>query len=174
MLFHAARLNARTDASGNTVLLEDQDCEKWDRSLVSVAESWLARSRTETVSHFHLEAAISQQHCRAGSVAATDWALIVRLYDRLIAMHDSPLYVLNRAIARGQAGDVPTALDELASLRRRREMSNYYLLECAQAWLHEMAGNDEAAVSCYRSALEHDLPAHQRMLLAKRLDALSR
>ena len=174
MLFHAARFDARRDAAGDVVLLEDQDRTLWDRNLICVAESWLARSRTDALSHFHLEAAIAQQHCRAGSVESTDWAMIVRLYDRLIAMHDSPLYVLNRAIARGQTGDVPTALDELESLRNRREMSNYYLLDCAQARLHEMVGDGEAAVACYRLALAHDLPAHQRSLLERRVQGLTR
>ena len=82
-----------------------------------MAEYWLARSKAGPVSEYHLQAYIALQHCLAGSVESTDWRKIVDLYDRLLAMNNSPVYALNRAIAKGQVGDLAAAHRELQSLR---------------------------------------------------------
>ncbi len=172
MLFHGARLEARTDDQGNPVLLEDQDRSRWDRRLIGVAQCWLARSRSENLSRFHIEAGISHRHCIADSVESTDWSTIVRLYDRLIAVNDSPLYVLNRAIAMGQAGDTSSAFQELESIRDRREMSDYFFLDCAFARLHELDNNPAAAIDCYLAALSRTTADHEKALLQKKIIAL--
>lgn len=172
MLFHSARLGARTDSDGNPVLLEDQDRSLWDRGLIRIAQSWLERSRSETVSRFHIEAAISLQHCTANSVESTDWPTIVRLYDRLIAVIDSPLYVLNRAIAMGQAGETSAAISELESIRDRREFSDYSFLDCAFARLHELRNDPTAAIDCYLAALSRSTADHERALLKRKIGAL--
>jgi len=172
MLFHGARLDARTDSDGNHVLLEDQDRSLWDRGLIRMAQCWLERSRCENVSRFHIEAAISLQHCIAYSVESTDWSAIVRLYDRLIAAHHSPLYVLNRAIALGQAGETAAALRELESIRDCREMSDYFLIDCAFARIHELDGNKTAAIDCYLAALSRTTADHEMALLKRKISAL--
>ena len=86
LLFHAARLDARTDETGAVVLLEEQDRTKWDRYLIGAAGCWLAKSKTDQPTTFHLEAAIAMQHCIAPSVEATDWSAIVHLYGRLLQL----------------------------------------------------------------------------------------
>jgi len=177
MLFHASRLEARVDDEGVTVLLEDQDRTAWDRKLMRVAERWLVRSqeghtRGGGPTRFHIEAFIARTHCFAPSVAETNWSLIVRLYDRLIAIHRSPIYVLNRAIALGETGDVRTALAELEQIRGERAMRNYVLLDCAVGRLHELAGHFEEAADALRSAREATAAPHARALLDKKLASL--
>ncbi|MEM9553525.1 MAG: sigma-70 family RNA polymerase sigma factor [Acidobacteriota bacterium] len=172
MLAHSARLDARLDSDGGTVLLADQDRALWDRRLIAHAELWLARSRTDAPSRYHYEAAISLTHCRAASIDATDWPHIVALYDRLLALHDSPLYVLNRAVARGESGDVDTALAELDSIRNRPEMRRYHLVDCAAGRLHELAGDRKAARRCYTSARAQSTAPHEQRLLDNRLTRL--
>jgi len=127
MLAHAARLEARVDSEGAVVLLAEQDRSRWDRKLVRVAEFWLARSKTDCPSCFHLEAAIALTHCHAANISETDWCLIVKFYDRLLTLNNSPLYILNRAIARGESGDVDGARAELESIRNHPEMRDYFL-----------------------------------------------
>ncbi len=127
LLFHAARLDARTDEDGAVILLEDQDRAKWDRRLIGAAQSWLAQSKADQPTTFHLEAAIAMQHCISPSVEATDWGTIVRLYSRLLQLRESPIYALNRAIAVGQAGDTHEAMSLLQSLRNREDMKPAFL-----------------------------------------------
>ena len=52
---------------------------------------------------YHLEAAIAAVHASAHSVEEMDWAAVVSLYDRLMAVAPSPVVALNRAIAVGSS-----------------------------------------------------------------------
>ncbi|MGB7342933.1 MAG: sigma-70 family RNA polymerase sigma factor [Pirellulaceae bacterium] len=172
-LFHAARLESRVDADGEVILLEDQDRAKWNRDLICMGQYWMAQSKTDQPTVFHLESAIAMQHCLADSVAATDWQLIVRFYDRLLQLHDSPIYALNRAIAIGEKGDRNSALSILQSLRESQTMQNYPLLECAIARLHQLDGNIQSAIDAYLAALSNTTAAHEKRLLEKKLSKLT-
>src|SRR5262249_21984895 len=109
MLFHSARLDARLDQRGSILLMEDQDRGKWDHGLIRRAQEFLNESASgNLVSTHHLEAAIACLHCTARSYAETDWPAILRLYNALIAIHRSPVYLLNRAIVVAQI-DSPRA-----------------------------------------------------------------
>ncbi len=173
LLFHAARLEARTDSEGAVILLEDQDRAKWNRPLIGVAQSWLAQSKTERPTTFHLEAAIAMQHCISPSVPATDWDIIVRLYTRLLQLRESPIYALNRAIALGQAGNLDEAMSQLLSLQNRKDMQNYLLLDCAFARIHELEGNTQDAIDSYLLALSKVSAPHEKTLLERKLRQLT-
>ena len=87
MLFHAARFDARFDTDGCILRLEDQDRRRWDTERIARAAFYLGASAAgETVSRYHLEAGIAAHHALAPSLADTDWAAILRLYDGLIRM----------------------------------------------------------------------------------------
>ena len=173
LLFHGARLDSRTDDGGQVVLLEDQDRSQWDQSLIDVAKFWLAKSRQESPSTFHYEAAISMQHCLAPSVEATDWKTIVQLYDRLLRLRDSPVYRLNQAIALAQAGNLQEAMLRLQELRSNGEMEDYLLLDCAVAQVHELDGNEQEAIDAYLVALGKADAIHERHLIESKLRRLS-
>ncbi len=112
-------------------------------------------------------------HCVSESVDATDWSYIVRLYDRLLQLRESPVYALNRAIALGQSGDTAEALKELRSIRDRDDMKNYFLLDCAFARIHELDGNRAGAINAYLDAMTKNVAAHEKKLLKKKLRSLS-
>ncbi len=131
MLFHAARLDARIDDRGFILLMKDQDRSKWDHRLIRRAEQFLDDSAEgTTISPYHLEAGIAFHHCIARSHDDTDWPAILVLYDKLIAIAPSPLYVLNRAIVvaeidgplagilRPRRGGRNQVTQELSPLRR--------------------------------------------------------
>ena len=173
LLFHAARLDARTDERGAVVLLQDQDRAQWDRHLIGAAQCWLAKSKADRPTTFHLEAAIAMQHCIAPSVQTTDWATIVQLYGRLLQLRDSPIYALNRAIAIGQAGDTRAAMSHLQSLRDREGMKGYLLLDCAIARIYELEGNEANAINAYLDALAKKPAPHEKALLECKLRKLT-
>jgi predicted RNA polymerase sigma factor len=173
MLFHGARLESRVGPNGSPILLEDQDRSQWDRSLIRVAKSWLAKSGGEDVSRFHFEAAIALEHCRADSFDETDWDAIVRIYDRLIELHPSPVYVLNRAIARGQSGEIAMARQELDEIADLPNMSQYFLIDCARARLFELENDRSAAIDCYLRAMTAGVAPHENELLKRKINDLS-
>ena len=173
MLFHGARLETRRDADGHLLLLHEQDRQSWDHKLIHVARHWLSQSECDSVSRFHLEAAIAWQHCCAQSVATTDWSTIVRLYDRLLAITQSPIHGLNRAIAQGEAGQWEEALRQLDVLQQRPELSGYYLLACARGRLLGKAGRPDDARRCFATALQQATAAHDRAIIQRHIDDLT-
>ena len=173
MLFHASRLDSRTDENGNIVLLQDQDRSRWDHALIKVADDWLIRSASSEPSRYHLEAAISRIHCVSKSNDDTDWNLIVRFYNRLIDQFPSAIYRLNRAIAIAQMGDHQLAMSELGQLRGMKEMKDYYLLDCACGYVCQKAEDYSSATEYYLAALSGSIADHQRNLVEKKLNELS-
>ena len=101
MSFHAARLPARLDSSGDLRSLFDQDRSRWDAKLIAEAQRMLNLSASGSeMTDYHVEAAIACIHTTAHRARRTPtWGTIVSLYDKLMAMRPSPVVALNRAIA---------------------------------------------------------------------------
>lgn len=173
MLFHASRLDARTDSLGNIVLLGDQDRSQWDRKLTAQANKWLTKSAMDQPTRFHFEAVISQIHCAAPSLEETEWDSIERYYERLIELYPSPVYQLNHAIVVAQNGRNDVALHLLQSISDSPKMKDYYLIHCARAYIHERAGDIAAATDAYLDALSSTLADHQRQLIQEQLAKLN-
>lgn len=172
MLYHGSRLDSRTDSDGQTVLLEHQDRNQWDRKLIGVADQWMSRAGKPR-SRFHIEAAISMLHCHAENIESTDWGSIVGLYDQLISISDSPLYRMNRAIALAQSGEEVAALKVLSQLDSTGEIEDYFLLDCALAKVHELAGNKTAAIDWLLRALSRNPAEHEKAVIEMRIKELS-
>ena len=120
MCFQAARLSARTFEDGSICQLEEQDRSSWDADLIARGFDFLDLSAAGTeLTRYHVEAAIASCHCGAPTYEQTDWKLIVTLYGRLLAIYDTPVVRLNRAIAVGYAEGAEAALGELRASRRR-------------------------------------------------------
>ncbi|MET8090865.1 sigma-70 family RNA polymerase sigma factor [Micromonospora sp. NPDC005220] len=117
----AARFPARTDPDGTPILLADQDRRLWDLSAIHRGLAALARASRRGLGGYGLQAAIAATHASAPSVAETDWARIVRLYEALGRVAPSPVVDLNRAVAVAMAsGPVPAlaTVDELIASNR--------------------------------------------------------
>ena len=172
MLFHASRLESRVDDHGGVILLSEQDRSKWDRKLIAIAESWLARSRDDHPSRFHFEAAIAQQHCRASDLESTDWDCIIRLYDHLLQLNDSAIYRLNRAVAVAMNGDHAEALVEVNVVKSQFHAADYPLIDSVSAAIHELEGNIKAAMDDWLRALSSTTVEHERELIKRKLNRL--
>jgi RNA polymerase sigma factor (sigma-70 family) len=148
MLLHHARRPARTRPDGTLVPLAEQDRSLWDTTLVAegveILQAALARDR---LGEYQAQAAIAALHCDAGSTAETDWVQVVEWYDELVALTDSPVHRLNRAVAVGEADGAPAGLAALEPLDPT--LPRY---EAVAAHLHEMAGNRNRAADLYAAA----------------------
>jgi RNA polymerase sigma-70 factor (ECF subfamily) len=171
MCFHAARLGTRIDEAGSLVLLEAQDRSRWDRALIQRGQSLLDRSaRGETLSAYHLEAAIAAKHCLAARFEDTDWPGIVALYDLLLREQPTPIVALNRAIAIGQASGPDAALHALRAIERE-SLSGYPFLDAAIGEMHRRAGRMAEAANCYRRSLSEARNPAEADLIRQRLAA---
>ncbi|KHO22153.1 RNA polymerase sigma factor [Mycolicibacterium setense] len=150
-LLHHARRPARTRADGTLVPLADQDRTLWRRDLIAegiyILQGALARDR---LGEYQAQAAIAALHADAPSTEETDWVQIVEWYDELVALTDSPVVRLNRAVAVGEADGPRAGLAALAELEPTLPRHT-----AAAAYLHERAGDIATAAQLYvRAAAE--------------------
>jgi RNA polymerase sigma-70 factor (ECF subfamily) len=169
MLFHAARLDARLDHRGRVLLMEDQDRSRWDRRLIGRGLDFLNLSAEGPVSAFHLEAGIAFQHCAARSYAETDWRAILRLYDALLTLHRSPVYLLNRAIVVAEIDGPRAGLRALHEAGRDAALGHYHLYEATLGELHRRAGDLAEARRHLEAARQKTGSPHDRAIIERRL-----
>ncbi|MFZ2987691.1 RNA polymerase sigma factor [Ideonella sp.] len=165
----ASRLPARLDAQGQPVLLPDQDRRLWDRLLIRRGLTALSRAeQLPAPGSYTLQAAIAAHHARAARAQDTDWAAIVRDYDRLLALAPSPVLALNRALAVGQAQGPQAAWALLQALADEPQLQHYPWLAGAQADVLERLGRQAEAREAYLRAAALSDNAAQRRLLHER------
>ncbi len=99
MCFQASRLEARVTASGETVPYEEQDPQQWNMELVSQGIYFLKEaSGGDRISRFHLEACIAYYNTIKDDTPEK-WENILRLYNILLEINNSPITALNRGYA---------------------------------------------------------------------------
>lgn len=170
MLIHHARRPARFAVDGRLIPLAEQDRSLWDTVKiaegVAILQSALVR---DDLGEFQAQAAIAALHADAPCVEETDWTQIVEWYDELLALTDSPVVRLNRAVAVGEADGPLTGLAELADLD-----GNLPRYCAAEAHLRERAGDVEAAARLYVRAADkatNSAERHHLMRQAARLNS---
>ncbi len=172
MEIQASRIAARVSASGEPVLLLDQDRRRWDHLLIRRGLEALARSEAlpanALLGPYALQAAIAACHARATQVEQTDWRRIVALYDALDQIAPSPVVRLNRAVAVSMADGPAAALDLVDELRAEPALHNYHWLPSVRGeLLGRLQRPQEARVEFERAAaLAHN--GRERALLLAR------
>jgi RNA polymerase sigma-70 factor (ECF subfamily) len=170
MLFHAARLDSRLDQRGSILLMEEQDRSQWDHRLIDRAQEFLAQAAQGTVvSTFHLQAAIACHHCTAKSYADTDWPAILRLYDALLTLHRSPVYLLNRAIVVAQIAGPQAGIRALDEAGADPALRHYHLFEATLGELYRRASDMARARSHLETARQMTNSPFDRELIDRRL-----
>jgi RNA polymerase sigma factor (sigma-70 family) len=169
----ASRLPARADAQGRPVLLADQDRGRWDHVLIRRGFASLARAEALGGAHgpYALQAALAACHARAASVADTDWARIVALYDRLAQVAPSPVVELNRAVAIGMLAGPAAALVLVDALAEDPALARYPWLPSVQGDLLARLGRHAEARQAFLRAAALTANTRERELLLARARA---
>lgn len=175
MLLLGARCPARTDVFGDLLTLAEQDRSLWDRRWLA-AGFWHLRQSIggDVMTPFHCEAAIASVHAAAASYEATDWARILKEYDRLMAIAPSPIVRLNRAVALGKVEGLAAGLAEVRALRAEKALTDYFLLAATAGHLCWASGDRAAAEAAFAEALDLPCSDPERRLVQRRLDACRR
>jgi RNA polymerase sigma factor (sigma-70 family) len=173
MEIQASRLRARVGASGEPVLLLDQDRGRWDRVLIGRGLAALRRAERlgAQPGPYVLQASIAACHALARTAEETDWKRIVSLYEALGRVAPSPVVELNRAVAVGMAFGPAAALEIVDGLAAEPALSNYHLLPSVRGdLLMKLNRHDEARPEFERAAaLTRN--ARERALLLERAAA---
>ncbi len=170
MFLNAARLPARVDDDGNLLRLQEQDRTRWDRGMIARGMFHFAESAAgQGVSAYHIQAGIAACHCTAKDYAATDWHHILSLYDRLVALDDSPVIALNRAIVVANLHGQKTGIEAVNAIHDLKALDSYYLLYAVLGELESRQENAESAARHFREALRLTDLKSERTFLSKRL-----
>jgi RNA polymerase sigma-70 factor (ECF subfamily) len=173
MLLHESRRAARTSASGELVLLDDQDRSLWDRTLIAegiqLVEQALASRRAGP---YTIQAAIAAVHAEAPVPSATDWSEIVGLYDVLLGLDRSPVVELNRAVAVAMRDGPAAGVELIDGILAGGRLRDYRLAHAARAELCRRLGRTADARAAFLRALELTQQETERRFLERRLAEL--
>ena len=173
MLLHESRRAARTSASGDLILLEEQDRSLWNRELIAEGSALVERALvSHEIGPYTIQAAIAAVHAAAAEPAATNWRAIVDLYDLLLRAGATPVVELNRAVAVAMRDGPSAGLDLIDGILARGELQDYHLAHAARAEMFRRLGRPAEARAAYRRALQLTRQEPQRRSLERRLAEL--
>ncbi len=173
MLLQDSRRTARASATGELVLLEDQDRSLWNRGQIDEGVSLVQRALA--MGHagpYTIQAAIAAAHAQAPQAAATDWKQIVALYDLLVRAEPSPVIELNRAVAVAMRDGPLAGLELVDEILTRGNLDTYHLAHAARADLCRRLGRTAEARASYQRALSLTRQEPERRFLERRLEEL--
>jgi RNA polymerase sigma-70 factor (ECF subfamily) len=150
------------------VLLPDQDRALWNQEEIADGVRTLeAAALLRRPGPYQLQAAITAVHAEAPTWERTDWEQIVRLYDRLLRVADSPVVRLNRAVALSHVAGAEAALGEVNDLAMA--LDEYHLFHATRAELLDELGERSLARQARVRALELCRNPAERALLERKL-----
>ena len=173
MEIQASRIRARTNVSGEPVLLLEQNRALWDRILIHRGLMALARGEAlgETRGPYLLQAAIAACHARAATAADTDWVYITALYDELVRLMPTPVVELNRAVAVAMAYGPAAGLELADRLAAEGRLRSYHLLPSVRGDLLAKLGRYAEARGEFERAAQLTHNARESRLLLDRAAA---
>ena len=174
LLLQHARADARFDADGAVVLLEDQDRARWNRNQIAEGLALIDKAvRHRRPGPYQVQAAIAAIHARAKTFRDTDWPEIDLLYGTLERMQPSPVISLNRAVAVSKVRGPGAALAMIEPLAAK--LGGYFYFHGARgAFLLEIGRKDEARIAFDRAIALANTPAeaaHIRMQIDRLTNA---
>ncbi len=163
-----ARVRGRFSDTGTLIRLAEQDRSLWDAAAITSAVELLDRAaHLRQPGPYQLQAAIAACHAEAPSWEATDWPLILRLYDRLLDLQPSPVIRLNRAVALWLVAGAVAALAEVERLAAG--LGQYHLLHSTRGELQRELGLEAEAQASFQRALDLTLNPAERSHLRARM-----
>src|SRR5688572_10563164 len=171
MLLHDSRRAARVTASGELILLAEQDRSLWDAAHIAEGSALVERAITSRrFGPYTLQAAIAAVHAAPGP---TDWNEIVGLYDVLMRADPSPVVALNRAAAVAMRDGPEAGLALMDAILARGDLTDYHLAHSARADLCRRLGREDEARASYRRALDLTRQEPERRFIERRLRELA-
>lgn len=154
MSFNASRFNSRSDEFDNIVDLKHQDRSKWNQELIQKGLHYLNfATQHNEVTIYHILATISAHHCTAKDFDSTNWNSILRLYDNLLLIDNSPITQLNRAVVLSKTSNATIAIKAIDKIKDRSLLKSYLPYYTVRAELYYQNKNNEKATDLLKKAL---------------------
>jgi predicted RNA polymerase sigma factor len=173
MLHAEARRAARRSAEGEFVPLAAQNPELWDARMIDEAEALLLRARTfGAIGHYQIEGALQSAHVHRCQTGVANWAEVVVLYDALLALSESPVVAINRALAIAELRGAQAGLDALPEASADARLAEYQPYWATRADLLARTGARGGAWDAYEMAIGLERDGAVRRFLQQRQSAL--
>ena len=173
MCFHSSRSDSRLTTDGEIILLPMQDRSRWVSSLIEEGNDYMNKAAFgNTISTYHIEAAIAYEHCTAGSFEETNWKKILEYYEWLCKIAPSPINELNKVVAVMQLYGAAIALEELESIKEKKKLESYYLYHSLLGEIYSRLDNLSAAKKHFEVAINLTHSETERKMLSNKIVAL--
>ncbi len=176
MCFHTSRFESRVDKHGALLTLKEQDRSTWNAELIEMGSFYFQRSFAndffETMTEYHVLAAMAGLHCQSKDYESTDWEQLLGLYDLQMASKPSPVVELNRLVVYAEVHGANKALTELSKLENQAFLSSYYLFYAVKGDLLSQLEKTDDACEALSKAIELTENATEKKHLEKKLAAL--
>ncbi|PZM07665.1 RNA polymerase sigma factor [Rhizobium tubonense] len=175
MLYCEARREARRDAQGDYVPLEEQDVARWSEAMNDEADKLLIKAGAfDRFGPFQCHAAIQAVHAARRVTDTTDWTALATLYAALIEMRPTAGALVSHAAVVGKAHGPAIGLACLDRLDAT-EIASYQPYWAVRAHLLGQTGRIEDAIAAYDIAIGlSESPALRRFLQQRQADARRR
>jgi RNA polymerase sigma factor (sigma-70 family) len=172
MCFHTSRIDTRISDAGEIILLAEQDRTKWNFNLIEQGNEFLNKaSFGNSVSTYHIEAAIAYEHCVAETFEKTNWARILNYYDLLSHIYPTPVVLLNRltVVLRSEGADA--AIKEINTSPYLKEWQKHYLFHSLMGEIY--SGSDVSkATKSFEKAITLTKSEAEKKLLKKKIEKM--
>ena len=173
LLLQDSRRTARTSATGELILLEDQDRSLWNREQIAEGVALVQRALSMgQVGPYTIQAAIAAAHAQASTAAMTDWAQIVGLYTLLLQAESSPVIELNRAVAVAMRDGPLAGLDLIDAILARGELDDLSSWHTQHEQISVGDWDERQKPVCPTKSLSLTQQEPERRFLEKRLHEL--
>jgi RNA polymerase sigma factor (sigma-70 family) len=173
MYYHAARINSRIGAEGEIILLSSQDRAKWDRAMIARGNEYLEKAAFgDSLTTYHVEAAIAYEHCNAQRFEDTNWLRILGYYDCLYRLAPSPVVLLNRLTVIFKIYGAEKTMEELGQADNKTELEKSYLYHSLLGEILTLS-DPGAARRSYERAIDLTQNSAEKKLLARKISNLS-
>lgn len=173
MYLNASRFKARMNEDNTIIEMEKQDRSMWNQDLIQTGTHYLNMAMNESrISLYLILATISANHCIAESYEATNWNEILRLYDDLLRLEDSPTARLNRSVVLAMTEGNQIAIQELESLEMNSDIGKHYLFHATLGEFYKREKNITKATEHLTKAIELCENERDSKLFQKKMQGL--
>ncbi|RAV30663.1 RNA polymerase subunit sigma [Sinomicrobium soli] len=167
MCFQSSRIEARINEKGEAVLFDEQDQNRWDKSLIEKGNYYLINATNgNEISKYHLEAGIAYWHTTDDK---NKWRNILQLYNQLILIEYSPITALNRTFAFSKVYGQERAISEAEQLHLMEHNQYHGLL----GYLYTPS-NIPKAIEYYEQAVKLTTSETEKQTLNRKIERLKR
>ena len=173
MCFHSSRSDSRLTAEGEIILLPMQDRSKWDFNLILQGNEYMDKAAFgNSISTYHLEAAIAFEHCTSENFSKTNWKRILELYEWLCKISSSPITEMNKAVAVLQVHGAKEALKSLRNITDQKKLETFYLYHSLLGEINSRLNKPMDAKRNFETAIRLTQSKTEKKMLQEKVAAL--